>query len=97
MVMETIEKVLSALGSADVDQRLEEQLIDGLLYAFQEQQGQEDAVMLSGFGVVVNSLGLRIKPYLPQICGIIKVSALACVVATANSVVSSHSFKSQFL
>lgn len=30
--------------------------------------------MLSGFGVVVNSLGKRIKPYLPQICGIIKVT-----------------------
>jgi splicing factor 3B subunit 1 len=28
--------------------------------------------MLSGFGVVVNALGLRTKPYLPQICGTIK-------------------------
>ena len=27
--------------------------------------------MLNGFGVVVNSLGLRVKPYLPQICGTI--------------------------
>jgi hypothetical protein len=25
------------LGSADIDSRLEEQLIDGILYAFQEQ------------------------------------------------------------
>ena len=37
MVMETIEKVMSALGSAEIDARLEEQLIDGILYAFQEQ------------------------------------------------------------
>jgi splicing factor 3B subunit 1 len=37
MVMETIEKIMSNLGSADVDSRLEEQLIDGILYAFQEQ------------------------------------------------------------
>lgn len=37
MVMETIEKVMSALGSTEVDARLEEQLIDGILYAFQEQ------------------------------------------------------------
>jgi splicing factor 3B subunit 1 len=72
MVMETIEKILITLGSADIDQRLEEQLIDGLLYAFQEQQSQDDLAMLTGFGVVVNSLGKRIKPYLPQICGIIK-------------------------
>ena len=27
--------------------------------------------MLNGFGVVVNSLGIRVKPYLPQICGTI--------------------------
>ena len=27
--------------------------------------------MLNGFGVVVNSLGARVKPYLPQICGTI--------------------------
>lgn len=38
MVIETIEQVFLKLGSADVDQRLEEMLIDGLLYAFQEQQ-----------------------------------------------------------
>lgn len=70
MVMETIEKVLETLGSADIDARLEELLIDGILYAFQEQT-TEDAVMLSGFGMVVNSLGKRCKPYLPQICGTI--------------------------
>ena len=28
--------------------------------------------MLNGFGTVVNSLGQRVKPYLPQICGTIK-------------------------
>ena len=28
--------------------------------------------ILSGFGVVVNALGTRVKPYLPQICGTIK-------------------------
>lgn len=37
MVMETIEKIMGNLGAADVDSRLEEQLIDGILYAFQEQ------------------------------------------------------------
>lgn len=37
MVMETIEKVMGNLGAADIDSRLEEQLIDGILYAFQEQ------------------------------------------------------------
>ena len=37
MVMETIDKVVKDLGSADIDARLEELLIDGILYAFQEQ------------------------------------------------------------
>ena len=27
--------------------------------------------MLNGFGVIVNALGKRVKPYLPQICGTI--------------------------
>ncbi|XP_072037887.1 splicing factor 3B subunit 1-like isoform X2 [Amphiura filiformis] len=70
MVMETIEKVMANLGSADIDSRLEEQLIDGILYAFQEQT-TEDSVMLNGFGTVVNALSKRVKPYLPQICGTI--------------------------
>lgn len=37
MVLETTDKVVSALGTADIDARLEELLVDGLLYAFQEQ------------------------------------------------------------
>ncbi|KFD69153.1 hypothetical protein M514_02967, partial [Trichuris suis] len=70
MVMETIEKVMTNLGASEVDSRLEEQLIDGILYAFQEQT-TEDAVMLSGFGTVCSALGKRVQPYLPQICGTI--------------------------
>uniref|UniRef100_A0A8C6TEB6 Splicing factor 3b, subunit 1 n=1 Tax=Neogobius melanostomus TaxID=47308 RepID=A0A8C6TEB6_9GOBI len=68
MVMETIEKIMGNLGATDIDHKLEEQLIDGILYAFQEQT-TEDSVMLNGFGTVVNALGKRVKPYLPQICG----------------------------
>ncbi|KAF3103021.1 Splicing factor 3B subunit 1 [Orbilia oligospora] len=66
MTLETIEKVIAALGAADIAERLEERLIDGVLYAFQEQT-VEDVVMLNGFGTVVNALGTRCKPYLPQI------------------------------
>eukprot|EP00051_Salpingoeca_urceolata_P033362 m.20305 g.20305 ORF g.20305 m.20305 type:complete len:1221 (+) comp6133_c0_seq1:150-3812(+) len=68
MVIETIEKILANLSAADIDPSLEERLIDGILYAFQEQ-ATEDIVMLNGFGTVVNALGDRAKPYLPQICG----------------------------
>jgi splicing factor 3B subunit 1 len=56
MVMETIQKVVSALGTSDIDERLEVQLIDGIIYAFQEQT-MEDFIMLEGFGTVVNALG----------------------------------------
>lgn len=66
MTVETVEKVVAALGAADISERLEERLIDGVLYAFQEQS-IEDIVILNGFGTVVNALGTRCKPYLPQI------------------------------
>ena len=66
MTVETIEKVVSAQGAADINERLEERLVDGILHAFQEQS-VEDVIMLNGFGTVVNALGVRCKPYLPQI------------------------------
>ena len=66
MSMETIEKVVASLGAADISEKLEERLIDGVLFAFQEQS-VEDIVMLNGFGTVINALGTRTKPYLPQI------------------------------
>ena len=72
MVMETIDKVIGSLGAADIDARLEEQLIDGVLYAYQEQTTDESPVVLNAFGTVINALGQRSKPYLPQICGTIK-------------------------
>ena len=72
MVMETVELTIQNLGASDIDERLEEQLIDGILYAFQEQATDETQVMLCGFATVVNALGKRTKPYLPQICGTIK-------------------------
>jgi splicing factor 3B subunit 1 len=66
MVMETMTNVISSLGASDIDERLEVRLIDGIIYAFQEQT-TEDQVMLDGFGTVVNALGVRVKPYLTQI------------------------------
>ncbi|KAJ1668854.1 U2 snRNP component prp10 [Coemansia sp. RSA 1813] len=66
MVMEAISRIISSLGAMDIEGRLEELLMDGVLYAFQEQAG-EGNTMLDGFGVVVNGLGIRAKPYLQQI------------------------------
>ncbi|KAJ1735433.1 U2 snRNP component prp10 [Coemansia biformis] len=66
MVMEAISRIIAGLGALDIEGRLEELLMDGVLYAFQEQAG-EGPTVLSGFGVVVNGLGVRAKPYLQQI------------------------------
>ena len=65
MVMETIHEVVQKLGTNDLDKSVEERLIDGMLYSFQEQT-VEDPVMLNGFGTIVNCLGIRMKPYLQQ-------------------------------
>ncbi|SCP04298.1 splicing factor 3B subunit 1, putative [Plasmodium ovale] len=72
MVMQTIQNIISNLGVDDIDQQLEEQLIDGILYAFQEQASDDYYVLLNAFDVIVNKLKLRMKPYLPQIAGIIR-------------------------
>ncbi|KAJ2704609.1 U2 snRNP component prp10, partial [Coemansia spiralis] len=66
MVMEAIKRIIVSLGALDIEGRLEELLMDGVLYAFQEQAG-EGPTMLDGFGVVVNGLGIRAKPYLQQV------------------------------
>ncbi|KAL8427754.1 hypothetical protein Efla_004086 [Eimeria flavescens] len=72
VTLETIEQIIVNGGVSDVDGRLEEQLIDGLLYAFQEQTTEDTGVLLNGFSTIVNALSTRVKPYLPQICGVIR-------------------------
>jgi splicing factor 3B subunit 1 len=84
MAMEALEKVLTALGASDVPPRLADELVDGALYAFQEQgvsvgaeaggpaASAEARVVLSGFGTLVAALGTRAKPYFPQVAGTIK-------------------------
>ncbi|KAF4928506.1 U2 snRNP component prp10 [Colletotrichum viniferum] len=67
MTIETVEKIVASLGAADIGERLEERLIDGILTTFKSQT-VEDIVVLNGFGSVVNALGTRCKPYLQQIC-----------------------------
>jgi splicing factor 3B subunit 1 len=71
IVLQTIEKILAKYGVADIDSKLEQQLIDGILFAFQEQAVEEALVVLSAFGTIANCLGLRVKAYIPRICGTI--------------------------
>jgi len=72
MVMETIDNIVKNLGGSEIDPRLEQTLIDGMLWSFQEQTTDDTNVMLNGFGTVINALNLRCKQYLPQIAGVIK-------------------------
>jgi splicing factor 3B subunit 1 len=66
MVSETTGSILKSLGGADLDDRMVELLIDGILFAFQEQVS-EDSSVLECFGTTVSVLGVRVKPYIPQI------------------------------
>lgn len=84
MVLECVNGcILGAGGASDIDTRLEELLVDGVLYAFQEQGGNAstdastagtgaDRIILTCFTTVVGALGTRTKPYLPQIAGTLK-------------------------
>eukprot|EP01117_Protostelium_nocturnum_P000860 TRINITY_DN1116_c0_g1_i1.p1 TRINITY_DN1116_c0_g1~~TRINITY_DN1116_c0_g1_i1.p1 ORF type:complete len:1104 (-),score=251.26 TRINITY_DN1116_c0_g1_i1:164-3475(-) len=72
MIMETIDEIVKNLGTSEIDQNLENRLIDGMLIAFQEQATDDSAVMLNGFGTIINALGTRTKPHLKNICQTIK-------------------------
>ncbi|KAF2805971.1 ARM repeat-containing protein [Mytilinidion resinicola] len=66
MTIETIEKVVTSLGAADLDGELDKRLVDGALHTFQEQSVEDDTI-LNGVGTIINALGTRIDFYLPQI------------------------------
>ncbi|KAJ1951494.1 U2 snRNP component prp10 [Linderina macrospora] len=68
MALTALTQIVDAQGVLDVDARLEERLVDGVLYAFQEQTAEGDgAVALAALGAAVDALGLRARPYLPQL------------------------------
>lgn len=46
--------------------------MEGLLYCFQEQTDENTEAVLNAFGSIVNSLGFRVKAWIPQICGLIQ-------------------------
>lgn len=46
--------------------------MDGMLFAFSEQASEDTQTVLNAIGTIVNCLGVRIKPYIPQICGTIQ-------------------------
>lgn len=72
-VAQAVAKVLEELGAAEVDARLEEELVDGALYAWQEQGAEDDSrAVVDAFAALLRSLGTRARPYLPQVAGTVK-------------------------
>lgn len=73
MVVETVEKVTEKLGLSDIDGNLEGRLVDGLLFAFREQNAVNDTGgALRALSIVIEKLHLRAKPYMEQIVGLVK-------------------------
>jgi len=72
MVCETIDLIITNVGTTDIDARLEEQLMDGILYSFQEQTTDDAAAVLNCFGTIVTSMGMRVRAFIPQIANVIK-------------------------
>ncbi|OII71016.1 HEAT repeat family protein [Cryptosporidium andersoni] len=72
MGLETINKMISLTKVIDIDNRLQELLIDGILYAFQEHTDDDSTIIIDSFGSILSSLGTAAKPYLPQISCIIR-------------------------
>ncbi|PON95285.1 Coatomer beta subunit [Trema orientale] len=77
-LVETTVEMANKVGVADIVGRVVEDLKDEsepyrrMVMETIEKTSDDSNVMLNGFGAVVNSLGRRVKPYLPQNCGTIK-------------------------
>ncbi|ONH66859.1 Splicing factor 3B subunit 1 [Cyberlindnera fabianii] len=68
MAVETVEKVVSKWGSSGLSERTDEMLIDGMLFAYQEQPiTSTDPLVLKAFSTVLNSMGARTSPFIERI------------------------------
>lgn len=73
MTLETIQQICKALGVSDINQRLEVELVDGILYSFQELSEDDNYhITINAFGDILDSLGSRSKIYIPTISSSIK-------------------------
>lgn len=73
LVLEALEAIVMRFGAAELDERSEEQLIDGLVTAIQEPGSEETSStwLIRGWGVIASALGGdRLRPYLPQLASL---------------------------
>jgi splicing factor 3B subunit 1 len=66
MAAEAIDKVIQQLGATEFDEHLDALLVDGMLYSFRLQTDDSNTILFA-FSTVLNSLGIRSKPFLTQI------------------------------
>ncbi|KAI3643531.1 hypothetical protein MP228_013086 [Amoeboaphelidium protococcarum] len=73
MTTETIALVLvkNKVNGADLNERLVQLLVDGVLYVYQEMTKGGDQQLLNDIGMILKSVGRQSKPYLPQLCSAI--------------------------
>lgn len=70
MGLETSDKVITSLGSFDLNDKSVNRLLDGALYVFQNQNlenKQMNQIILNSFGNILNNLGIRVKPHIMTI------------------------------
>ena len=83
MVVETIDKIAVELGLTDIAPKLEEKLIDGMSWAFQEHSnnnagsssgggGNNSPAVLTALARVLEKLRTRAQPYLKQIVSMVQ-------------------------
>ena len=73
LALEALEAIVLRFGAAELDERAEEQLIDGLVTAIQEPGSEETSGgwLIRGWGVIAGALGgNRLRPYLPQLASL---------------------------
>lgn len=73
LALEALEAIVMRFGAAEIDERTEEQLIDGLVTAIQEPGSEETSGnwLIRGWGVLACALGgNRLRPYLPQLASL---------------------------
>lgn len=68
MAVETISRIISTKPEEliGMDEKLEEKLVDGALYAFQEQKVRS-GVYLNGLTVIGKAMGVRLRPHINSI------------------------------
>ncbi|KAI3657657.1 hypothetical protein MP638_007439 [Amoeboaphelidium occidentale] len=73
MSLDCLHVIIGDMGVADLknDRRLEELMVDGLIYVFENIQSDDYRNQLDAIGTIFGSIGSRMLPYLENICALL--------------------------